>query len=78
MQLNIMKESLSLLESAKKPNTIGRSKLIWSEDNAWRDNYAEVTETNRTDLARRGEARRNQQATEKAGGKKRAPMIAEM
>tara|TARA_B100001250_G_scaffold110204_1_gene93046 strand:- start:960 stop:1343 length:384 start_codon:yes stop_codon:yes gene_type:complete len=75
MQLSIIKEAIALLESAGKANTTSRSKFTWSEDNAWRDDYAEVNAENEGELARRGEDRRRQQALEKSAGTERSPMI---
>lgn len=75
MQLRIIKEAIALLESAGKANTTSRSTFTWSEDNAWRDDYAEVNAENEGELARRGEDRRRQQALEKSAGTERSPMI---
>jgi len=76
MQLSIIDEALTLLESAEKGNTTKRSTFVWSGDDTWRDSYAEITDANKKELARRGETRRKQQALEKNAGAKRAPMIA--
>ena len=75
MQLSIIKEAIALLESADKANTTSRSTFNWSEDNAWRDDYAEVNAENEGELARRGEDRRRHQALEKSAGTERSPMI---
>lgn len=76
MQLSIIDGAITLLESAEKANTTKRSAFVWSEDDTWRDNYAQITDANRKELAHRGETRRKQQALEKNAGAKRAPMIA--
>lgn len=75
MQLDIVRQALSLFESATEPRTIVRSPHQWSDDQSWRDRYARVDDSNREALRRKGEQRRQQQSVARASGKTRAPMI---
>ena len=75
MQLDIVRQALSLFESATAPRTIVRSRHQWSEDQSWRDRYARVDDSNREALRKKGEQRRQQQSMARASGKTRAPMI---
>jgi len=77
MQLEIVKQALGLFESAREANTMERAAFSWSEDNGWRDAYARVDDSNRQRLQQLGEERRALQATRKADGDKRAPMISQ-
>ena len=78
MQMEIIRQAVSLLEEAEKANTINRSPCSWPEENSWRDEYLHVNEGNREQLAQLGEDRRRQQAQEKSLGEKRASMISQM
>jgi D-proline reductase (dithiol) PrdB len=77
MQLAIIKQALGLFESAQAPDYIERTAHSWSADDSWREGYAKVDDTNREELRLRGEARRAEQAADKAAGNSRAAMIAE-
>jgi D-proline reductase (dithiol) PrdB len=77
MQLSIISEAIALLRTATSANTTERLPHIWSEDNDWRDDYGKVDDSNREELAQRGDARRRLQAEEKATGSERSAMIAE-
>ena len=78
MQIEIIRQAVSLLEEAEEANTICRSSCSWSEENNWRDEYLQINEGNRERLAQLGEDRRRQQAQEKSIGGKRASMISKM
>tara|TARA_B100000686_G_C16712759_1_gene930168 strand:- start:349 stop:738 length:390 start_codon:yes stop_codon:yes gene_type:complete len=75
MQKSIMNQAITLLSSANGPNTIEKTPHIWSSDNYWRGDYAKVDETNREELAQRGQNRRKRQAEERIAGVERASMI---
>ncbi|MBT8146914.1 MAG: hypothetical protein KJN90_08670 [Gammaproteobacteria bacterium] len=75
MQLAIVRQAAELFESATSSRTTVRAPFEWSRDQSWRDRYSRVDDSNREALRRKGEARRQQQATAKASGKNRAPMI---
>jgi len=77
MQKAIVTQALQLFDSATEPNTVVRTPFSWGEDDSWRDAYARVDDTNRQRLFELGEQRRKLQATTKASGEKRAPMISQ-
>jgi len=68
MQDAIAGAALNLLEKAYAPRTTIQRPEIWnpSDDLSWRANFMRVDESNRTALAREGEARRRAQAAAKA------------
>jgi D-proline reductase (dithiol) PrdB len=61
MQRRILGQALSLFETATGPRTTLRSPEHWGDD-GWRDRYMQVTEDNRAELARQGEALRQRRA----------------
>ena len=61
MQRSIMGMALDLLESAWMPRTTIQTPFRWDND-AWRENFMRVDESNREILARDGEKRRQLQA----------------
>ena len=75
MQLAIIRQAVSLFESATEARTVVRAPFEWSEDHSWRDRYSRVDDSNREALRAKGELRRQQQAAAKASGKTRVPMI---
>lgn len=77
-QIGIVHQALKLLKEAEGPETTRRSNLAWRQGDDWRDDYAKVDDSNREALRQRGEKRRHQQATAKAAGEERAPMISEV
>ncbi len=77
MQGQIIRQALALLESAEGANTVARTPFTWVEDRSWRDDYARIDDSNREALRLRGEARRQQQAQDKADGKLRVAMVSE-
>lgn len=77
MQGQIIRQALTLLESAEGANTVARTPFTWAEDRSWRDDYARIDDSNREALRLRGEARRQQQAQDKADGKLRVAMVSE-
>ena len=77
MQTQIVRQALQLTSTATAPNTIERAPFRWSEDNTWRDNYARVDDSNRQRLKELGQQRREFQATRKASGDERAPMLSQ-
>jgi D-proline reductase (dithiol) PrdB len=76
MQFEIMHQGLSLIETAKKPQTTERTPFCWKHD-LWRDDYLRVDTSNIEELRQRGERRRQQQAADKAAEKLRAAMISD-
>lgn len=77
MQSEIIRQAMSLLESAEGANTVARTPFTWGDDCGWRDDYARIDDSNRESLRARGESRRQQQAQDKAEGKPRVAMISE-
>ena len=77
MQLAIIKQALGLFERAEAPNYTEHTAHSWSEDDSWREGYAKIDDSNREELRLRGEARRAEQAANKAAGCSRSAMIAE-
>jgi len=75
MQMAIVRQAVSLYETAFEARTTVRAPFEWSDDQSWRDLYSRVDDSNREALRRKGESRRQQQAAAKASGKTRAPMI---
>ena len=75
MQLEIVRQAISLFDSSAVPGVTVRSPFLWSDDQSWRDKYARVDVSNRAALLRKGELRREQQALAKGAGKTRVPMI---
>jgi len=76
MQQAIVLQGLHLFASATAANTIARTPFSWSDDD-WREAYARVDDSNRQRLFELGEQRRQLQATTKANGAARAPMISQ-
>ncbi len=66
MQHTILGIALDLLERAWVPRTTVQTPFCWAND-AWRDSFMRVDESNRESLARVGEERRRRQAAAKAG-----------
>jgi hypothetical protein len=66
MQLSIVGSALDLLERAWMPRTTVQTPFHW-EDDAWRDAFLRVDDSNREALARAGEERRRRQAEVKTG-----------
>jgi len=75
MQLDIIRRATSLLESAKESRTTERTPYEWSNTDSWREAYLRVDDSNREQLKRAGEQRRQQQAEAKSRGETRAPLI---
>ncbi len=63
MQLAITRFALQLLHSTREPRTSLQTPFVWAETEAWRGVYSRVDDSNREELARRGEARRQQRST---------------
>jgi D-proline reductase (dithiol) PrdB len=61
-QRHIVGLALDLLEGAFAPRTTLQAPVVWSEDNAWRDRYMEVTPEKAAELRAAGEARRRKRA----------------
>jgi len=76
MQIEIMRQGLTLLEKAEQARSTQRTSYHWKDD-AWRKDYALIDDSNREELRQRGERRRQQQVDDKAAGKSRAAMISE-
>lgn len=76
MQLDIMRQALSLFHAAKGANTTARTSYQWDHDD-WPTDYSKIDDSNREELRLRGEARRAQQAADKAAGIQRSAMIAD-
>ncbi|MFU8816243.1 MAG: hypothetical protein ACNA7W_12910 [Pseudomonadales bacterium] len=57
MQLRIVRQGLALLETASGPMTTVACDETWG-DHTWRQRYMEVSDDNRAELARQGEALR--------------------
>ena len=62
MQMRIVREGVALFETAEAPATTVVSGERWGDD-TWRDRYMAVTEANREELAKKGEALRERRAT---------------
>jgi hypothetical protein len=75
MQLEIVRQAMTLFDSATVSGVTVRSAYLWSDDQSWRDRYARVDASNREALLRKGERRRQQQALARAEGRTRIPMI---
>ena len=75
MQLEIVRRAVSLFDTASAARTTEQAPFQWSDDQAWRQKYARVDDSNREALRLKGEQRRQQQAQSKAAGNKRVPMI---
>ena len=76
MQLEIIRQGLSLIESADRARYTRRAPFSWKDD-AWRGDYALIDDSNREELRLRGERRRQQQAAARAAGASRAAMISD-
>jgi D-proline reductase (dithiol) PrdB len=66
MQRSIVGSALTLLERAWMPRTTVQTPHRWDND-AWRDAFMRVDDSNREALARAGEERRRRQAATKVG-----------
>jgi hypothetical protein len=66
MQRSIVGMALDMLERAWMPRTTIQTPFHWDND-AWRENFMLVDESNREALARAGEERRRMQAEMKKG-----------
>lgn len=58
MQLANVRLALSLLHAAKAPRTSAQTPFVWADEDDWRGVYSRVDDSNRDELARKGEARR--------------------
>lgn len=76
MQRDIILQGLELIEQAEHARSTARSSQCW-KDEAWREDYAKIDDSNREELRLRGERRRQQQADDRAAGKSRASMISD-
>ncbi|MEX0963529.1 MAG: hypothetical protein WDZ52_05745 [Pseudohongiellaceae bacterium] len=76
MQLKIIQQGLALIEKAEQARTTERTPFSWKDD-AWREDYAKIDDSNREALRLRGERRRQQQRDDRAAGKSRAAMISD-
>ncbi len=65
MQHAIMEMALDLLQFAWQPRTTVQAPFIWSEDEAWRTVFMNVSEKRREEYRMAGEARRAAQAKAK-------------
>ncbi len=61
MQARIVSHGVKLFETARTPMTTERSPESWGS-NGWRARYLEITDANRAELARKGEALRQRRA----------------
>jgi hypothetical protein len=61
MQRSILETALNLLDRAWMPRTTVQTPFQWEND-AWRDTFFRVDDSNREALARAGEERRRLQA----------------
>ena len=68
MQRTIIGYALDLLETARLPRTTVQTPLRWSEDEAWKQNYARLDPEHIEALKRAGERRRAQQQGAKTEG----------
>ena len=66
MQSSIVGSALNLLDRAWMPRTTVQTPFRWDND-AWRDAFMRVDESNREALAQEGEERRRRQAEVKTG-----------
>jgi hypothetical protein len=69
MQRDIVGRALDLAETATRGRTTVRTPFIWSRDEAWKDNYMRVDDSNRDLLRSMGEERRVLQQSKRAAGK---------
>lgn len=65
MQRSIMDMALTLLECAWQPRTTVQTPFTWSEDDTWRNAFMHVSEEQREEYKKLGEARRAEQAKTK-------------
>jgi hypothetical protein len=70
-QRRIVELGLSLFETAKVPRHTTHAPVRWSEDDGWRQRYAEVKPEEVARLKAAGDARRALRASLKAEGKTR-------
>ena len=61
-QLANTRLALSMLHEATQPRTSAQTPFVWSEDDHWRGVYSRVDDSNRAELARVGDARRQSRA----------------
>lgn len=73
MQQEIARLALALATETNASNILRRAPFIWSQSNAWRDDYYRVDDSNRERLRLEGEKRREQQARARAEG--RSPLL---
>jgi len=66
MQSSIVGSALNLLDRAWMPRTTVQTPFRWDND-AWRDAFMRIDESNREALAQEGEERRRRQAEVKTG-----------
>jgi hypothetical protein len=71
MQRSIMDMALELLQFAWQTRTTVQAPFIWSEDEAWRQVFMHVSEEQREEFKKAGEARRAEQARVKEKLKKK-------
>ena len=72
MQSAIVAHGLELFHTATEPRTIVKSSYVWSGGDSWRERYMEITDADRTKLARLGRERRAQRQQLRESGQVRA------
>lgn len=76
MQLSIISQGVAMFRTATAANSVERTPYSWANHD-WRNDYSRVDDSNREELAKRGEERRARQAEDKRTGLDRSAMIAE-
>ena len=72
MQKQCVGMALDMLEHSFAPRTTVQTPFVWSADHTWRDQYMRLDESNRAELARLGEERRQDQMAAKSDGRARS------
>ena len=72
MQQRIVGFALDLFESATLPRTTVQSSILWSEDETWKERYAQIDPKNAEKLRVSGEARRSRQQRASMEGRTRS------
>ncbi|MBW2282213.1 MAG: hypothetical protein JRG76_14750 [Deltaproteobacteria bacterium] len=71
MQRQVVGLSLDVLESATLPRTTVQTPFVWSDDTAWKDNYARIDPERAERLRKAGDDRRARQQQSRTDGRAR-------
>jgi hypothetical protein len=60
--------ALKLVDNADRPGSVFESQFTWSESEAWKDNYGQITADNQAELIEMGKQNRQRRRDNRAQG----------